>query len=308
MASKVLVTGATGFIGSHLIPKLVDNYRAYSLERYVTGRYGEAKKYQTVFGDLRDSATISKLVGHLQPDYVIHLASISPVSYSYEHPQEVIDNNLMGTINLAEACIKVPHFKQFLFAGTSEEYGNNKHEVQKETFSLKPGSPYAISKVACELYLKYLVEAYDFPLTILRPFNTYGRKKDYHFLIENTIVQMLRNNNVFLGNPDPVRDWLYIDDHVKAYVMCLGNYGALGEVFNFATGVGYLIKETVDLIAKKIGFKGNIFWHTELERPGESLKIIGDYSKAKKMLNWEPETNLDRGLNLTIKYWKKQLC
>jgi len=307
---KVLVTGGTGFIGSHLIPELVEKgFEVWSLERYVTGRVGQPHKVKTVYADLVDGFTVRKALRTVQPDIVVHLASISPVAYSYDHPQEIIETNFIGTINLAEACLREVHsFTQFLFAGTSEEYGNNGFEIQVETNPLKPASPYAVSKVACEHYLNYMKEAYDFPITILRPFNTYGRKNDYHFLIEKTIVQMLTRNIVELVDPNPIRDWLYVEDHVNAYLTCLGNSKAVGEVFNFCTGKGYTIKETVEKIAEMIRFKGEVKWGSAPARPSESHVIIGSYEKARQVLGWKPKYSLEEGLKETVEYWRRKLA
>ena len=308
---RVLVTGGTGFIGSHLISKLTerkDDYDAYSLERYVTGRLGKSPAVKTVYADLRDAFAVKKSMKSIEPEVVIHLASISPVSYSYEHPQDVIETNLIGTVNLIEACLRDTYnFRQFLFAGTSEEYGNNGCHVQYETSPLRPASPYAVSKVACENYLNYMSEAYDFPVTILRPFNTYGRKEDYHFLIEKTIVQMLKQNAVQLGSSKPERDWLYVDDHVNAYLTCLGNEKAIGQTFNFCTGKSYTVETTVEKIAQLMGYHGEIAWDSIPERPSESRRIAGSYKKAKEILGWRPKYNLQEGLKETIKYWKRKL-
>ena len=306
---RILVTGGTGFIGSHLIPKLVEKeHDVYSLERYVTGRLGKFHKVKTVYGDLIDGFAIKRAIKTIKPEVVIHLASISPVSYSYEHPQEVIETNLTGTVNLAEACLKDTYnFQQFLFAGTSEEYGNNGCDIQYEDSPLKPASPYAVSKVACENYLNYMKEAYDFPITILRPFNTYGRKEDYHFLIERTIVQMLKQGAAYLGTPKTERDWLYIDDHVDAYLTCLGNKKAIGETFNFCTGECYTVKDTVGKIARLTGFNGKVLWDSIPERPTESMRIAGSYQKAEKVLGWNPKYSLEAGLKETIEYWRRKL-
>lgn len=306
---KVLITGGTGFIASNLIPKLQkQGYDVYNIERYVTGRHTGTKICQTYFADIRDGFAIRKIMREINPDYVMHIAAISAVSYSYDHPQEVIESNLIGTINLAEAALKETHdFKQFLFAGTSEEYGNNGFEVQLETNPLLPASPYAVSKMACERYLNYMREAYGFPITILRPFNTYGRKNDAHFLIERTITQMLTQPVVNLIDPTPIRDWMYVDDHVNAYLTCLGNGKAIGETFNFCTGKAYSIKETVDIISKLSGFKGDVVWGASPKRPTESRVILGDYNKASKLLKWAPKYTLEEGLKETIAYWKKKL-
>ena len=307
---KVLLTGASGFIGSALAPRLVaKGYDVYCLTRYVTGRIGQSPEYKTVYADLTDSFSLVNAVRGVHPDIVIHLAAISPVSYSYEHPQEVNEVNYLGTLNLCEAVLRhCSNFKQFLFAGTSEEYGNNGSQVQEEGNPLYPASPYAVSKVACEKYLNYMWEAYDFPVTILRPFNTYGRRSDSHFLIEKTIVQMLRGETVKLRDPSPVRDWLFVEDHVNAYLSCLENLKAIGEVFNFCSGLGLSIKDTVEMIGKITGFSGEVKWFSgEPERPLESRLIIGSYAKAEKTLGWAPKWSLKQGLEATVKHWRTRL-
>jgi len=306
---KILVTGGTGFIASNLIPQLLKRgHEVYNIERYVTGRHAGNKICPTFFADLRDGFAVRKIIRDVNPETIFHIAAISAVSYSYEHPQEVIESNLVGTINLAEAALRETHdFKQFLFAGTSEEYGNNGYEIQVETNPMMPASPYAVSKLACERYLHYMKEAYDFPITVLRPFNTFGRKNDAHFLIERTITQMLTTNAVNLIDPTPVRDWMYVDDHINAYISCLGNKKAIGETFNFCTGKGYTVKDTVNIISKLTNFHGEIVWGVAPKRPTESKIIIGSYEKAKKNLSWSPKYSLEQGLQETINYWKKKL-
>ena len=304
---RVLVTGVTGFVGGHLVPRLVERgLDVYSLERYVTGRYvlGQQRDVKTVFGDLRDYFVVKRMIREVRPEIVIHLAAISAVAYSYDHPHEMIETNLLGTVNLAEACLReVPHFKQFLFASTSETYGNGPNPKTEET-PQNPNSPYAVSKVACDKYLVYMHDAHGFPVTILRNFNTYGRKDNPHFVVERTITQMLQGKTVRLGDPTPVRDFEYIDDHVSSYLTCLDNPKAEGEVFNFCTGRGVSIKQLVDLISKLCDYKGEIFWGTIPARPLDIRELVGDYSKAKRLLGWEPKFTLEKGLQLTIDFWK----
>lgn len=307
---KLLITGVTGFIGSHLFSRVADqDYDVYALERYVTGRYvlGQRKNVKTVFGDLKEYFSIKQIIHDVQPDIVIHLAAMSPVAYSYDHPHEVIETNLIGTINLAEACLhEVPHFKQFLFASTSETYGNGFSPKTEETLQ-NANSPYAVSKVACEKYLLYMRDAFDFPITILRPFNTYGRKDNLHFIVERTIVQMLQGKEVRLGERTAIRDFLYVDDHVKAYLTCLENEKAINSIFNFCTGHGISIDELVRLIEKFTDFKGEEIWDTIPKRPLDIAVLVGDYSKAKRELGWSPKFTLEEGLKLTIDFWKKKL-
>jgi GDP-mannose 4,6-dehydratase len=307
--SKILISGITGFISNELIPSLIDQgHEVFGIARYVTGRTAPINSIPTYFADLRDGFVIRKLVRDIQPDKVIHVGALSKVSESYEHPQEYIETNLIGTVNLAEACLRECHnFKQFLFAATSEIYGNNGFEIQKETNPRKPASPYAVSKVASENYLNFMKEAYGFPSTILIPYNTYGRKKDFHFFIERTITQMLTKNEVSLIDPEPIRDWMYVKDHTNAYLTCLENEKAIGETFNFCTGKGLSIKETAELIAKLTKFKGKIVWNSGPKRPTESKIIIGDNTKAKEVLNWQPKYNLETGLRLTIENLREEL-
>ena len=308
---KILVTGGSGFIGSHLIPQLTARgHEVYSLERQVTGRYvlGLAQR-TTVYGDMRDSFVIRKVVREIQPEAVVHLAAISPVAYSYDHPQEVLEVNTLGTINLAEACLReVPHFKHFLYAGTSEGYGNQTDFPIKEDAELRPNSPYSVSKVASDKYLQYMRDAYNFPVTILRPFNTYGRKEDTHFVVERAITQMLQNKEVRLGDPTPTRDLMYVDDHINAYLTCLNNEKAIGEIFNFCTGEGITIGKLVDLLVKLVGFDGKVIWGTIPARPLDIQKLVGSYEKAKRALGWRPKYTLEKGLKLTIEHWKNKLA
>jgi len=304
---RILVTGSVGFIGRNLVPKLVElGHEVWSLERYVTGRTNLFPN--TIYADLRDGYAIRKAVRQANPHVIIHLAAFSPVSYSYDRPQEVVENNLLGTINLAEEALRDLHgLTQFIFASTSETYGNNGKKEQDEGSPLQPESPYAVSKVACENYIQYLGRAYDFPYTIMKPFNTYGRLNDTHFLVESAITQMLNGKELWLGDPNPIRDWLYVDDHVDAYLRAAGNEKALGNAINVCLGRGYSIKETVEKIAKIVKFHGEIRWNSIPARPNESKIIVGNNTKARELIGWSPKYSLDQGLEITVRKWRDKL-
>ena len=311
--SKILVTGGTGFIGKELISKLIEKgHSIIAIERYVTGRYtlDKSDKVELHNANLTDHPAVREIIKKTQPEYVIHLAAISPVSFSYDHYVEVTNVNYLGTINLAESCYReVPNFKQFIFAGTSEEYGmtlQNPDQKLKENSELSPNSPYAVAKVASDLYLRYMYLAYKFPYTILRPYNTYGRKGNVHFFTERVITQMLTQNDVYLGDPEAVRDWLYVDDHVEGYIKALGNQKAIGESIQLCTGKGYTTKETAEMIANLTNFKGQIHWNATQKRPLDAKVLIGDNSKAKELIGWEPKVYLEEGLKKTIQYYKDQ--
>jgi len=309
---RILVTGTTGFIAPRLARKLIDlGHKVYGLERYVTGRtfYQKDERINRVCGDLCDHHAIKRIINTIQPEAVFHLAALSPVAISYEQPTIVNRTNYLATINLAEACMRqVDSFKHFIFAGTSEEYGNQEVFPIRETAQLFPNSPYAVSKVAANLYLDFMHEAYDFPVTVCRPFNTYGRVGTTHFVVERIISQILDGAETLkLGDPLPVRDLMFREDHVDAYLSVFGNpEQSIGEVFNFCTGEGYAILELVNLISEKTGFKGCVNWNTIPKRPLDIDTLIGDPVKAQQILKWQSKYSLSKGLDLTISELRNQ--
>ena len=309
LKERILITGATGFVGSRLAPRLEElGYDVYCLHRYVTGRYVQGRNIKNVFADLKDEHAVRQAVREVHPDRVINLAAISPVAYSYDHPQEVTYVNYIGSINLAESCLReVPNFKQFITAGTSEEYGNQPKFPITEKQEPNPNSPYAVAKNATTKYLLYMKQAYRFPVTILRPFNTYGRTDNIHFVTERIITQMLQGNGVRLGDPMPIRDFLYVDDHVEGYVKALGCADAIGEVINICTGVGYRIHEWADIIAELTGFRGEVEWNTIPTRPLDIDELWGDNRKAARLLGWQPTVDAKAGLTRTINYLRTQI-
>jgi len=157
-----------------------------------------------------------------------------------------------------------------------------------------------VSKAASTMYLEYMRDAYNFPMTICRPFNTYGRTKNRHFVTERILTQMLgRKEVISLGDPDPVRDMVFRDDHVDAYMTVLGNPDALGEIVNFCTGVGYSIHKLLHECMIITRWVGEVKWNTIPRRPLDIDVLIGDNSKAKS-LGWEPKYTLQSGLKKTI--------
>ncbi len=309
--ARILLTGATGFVGRVLSGKLAEKgeHEIHNIERYVTGRYTlSSKELITHYANLSDYSAVKYVLKEVKPDYCIHIGAITAVSFSYEHYMEVNEVNYLGTVNLAEACYReLPNFKQFIFAGTSEEYGRSlqdEHDLLNEDSILQPNSPYAVSKVAADMYLRYMHKAYGFPVTVMRPFNTYGRTDNTHFFIERTITQMLSRDEVILGAPDAIRDWVYIDDHVDAYIKALGKEKAIGEAIQICTGNGYSTKKTAEMIAKLTDFGGSIRWNSMPDRPIDAKILRGDNSKAKKILGWRPRYSLEEGLRKCIDYWR----
>lgn len=314
---RILLTGATGFIGSKLLWALLENQEEEdleinTLERYVTGRYGsQSRQVSTHFADIRDFASLRSIIKLVQPDVVIHLAAVSPVSYSYDHPNEVMETNLQGTMNLAEACRKhCESLQAFISAGTTEEYGITPDRPATEDSRCFPNSPYSISKHAATEYLLYLHKAFDFPAIISRATNSYGRTNDTHFFIEKLIYQMLSNpaGKVYLGEMNQIRDFMYVLDHVNAYLSLLEKRKkCLGKIFNFATGDPRPLGKVVEVVSKLTEFKGEIIQGSIPKRPLDIYDHIIDASRARKELGWSPSCTLEEGLEFTIDSWRSKL-
>ena len=309
---KVLLTGGNGFIGQNLAKMLKsENYELHLINGFDSKADKNQKSYNTHIIDILNYKDINELVNKISPEYVIHLAGLTSIARSYEDFNNTININYSATVNLAESCRKQGTVKQFIFVGSSDEYGpilKNKTQKINENTPLNPTSPYAVSKANAELYLQYMGNVYDFPYTVVRPFNTYGRKDNNSFFIEKTISKMLSGkHSISLGDPSLVRDWLYVDDHVSGYMKVLGNKKAISQAIQLCTGKGYSIQETAELISKMTGYKGQILWNTMPKRPFEAKIMIGDNTKAKELLGWEPKYTLEQGLEKTISFWKEKL-
>ena len=304
---KILITGITGFIGSQLKEKIEG-------EKYGLVRFGDLpmkhEGYTPIYGDLKDYHTLAKLIQEIKPEIIIHLAALTSVSQSFERPQDYFEVNTVGTINLAEINLKYnPYLKKFIFAGTPEEYGIQKEFPSKEEAFLNPSSPYAVSKVAATKYLLYMHKAYNFPIIISRHANCYGRKfGEFQKLgvIENMVTQMIKGKDVYLGEPDVKRDFLYIDDVLDWYNILLEK-GKNGEIYNAGWGKSYSIREIAESTKENLGFKGSIFWRSIPKRPGEIPKIELDATKAREELGWEAKISLKEGLKLLAEYWRKRI-
>ncbi|MEW5760358.1 MAG: GDP-mannose 4,6-dehydratase [Candidatus Thermoplasmatota archaeon] len=313
---RIFLTGTTGFIGSALAKKLKElNHEVYGLYRYVStdGRYDfyKLEKEKQVYGDIREASIINEAIRKIKPDIVIHLAAVTPVSLSFITPIEVAKVNYIGTVNVADACLN--NGAVMIHASTSEVYGGgaSPNSPLQEDDTLKALSPYASSKIACENYIQTLGTIYDFKYVIARPFNTYGRANvgKRYYVVERAITQALTEKRIHLYNPEPIRDLLFRDDHVNFYIKCIENLDeAIGEAFNICTGVGTPIKRMADVVAKifdeKYCTKIPISWEDKPDRPKDIGCLIGDNTKAKKVLGWQPKYTLEQGLRKAIEEWK----
>jgi nucleoside-diphosphate-sugar epimerase len=313
---KIIVTGISGFIGGYAAKRLLAKGHTVAGFARQTNRLGN-KVFQELlgtvqmyYGSLTDQHAVRWMVKDFQPDAVLHLGAISPVAYSFDHPHEVSETNYIGTVNLAEACLReVPQLKKFIFASSMETYGfQPKREAFVETDEQLPAAPYAVAKVAAEKYVRYLHYAHKFPGVAIRQTNAYGRKENDYFVVEAIATQMLKGNVANLGEPTPIRNFIFIDDLLDMYEAILASDDSVhGEVFNCGPDNGLSIYELAEKIRKKLGWHGHINWHTRPVRPGEIFYLNSSAEKAKQMLGWEPKVSLDEGLDRTIAIWRKNL-
>jgi len=315
MREKILITGGTGFIGSHLAELLSKkNFKVTVFDRYnPIYSLGNLKNSQLknkinfIFGDLRDYDSVNKAVK--ENNIIIHLAALIGIPYSYYSPLAYLKTNMEGTYNILES-VKNNKKKKLIVTSTSEVYGSADYIPIDETHPLKPQSPYSASKIAADNLALSYYHSFKTPVIILRPFNTFGPRQSERAIIPTIINQILRskNNTIFLGNLYPKREFNFVDDVCKAYLKILKskNYG---EVFNVGNGYEISMKELALLISKimnrKIKIKKSKIRIRTKSSEVDLLK--SDNRKIKEIIKWQPEYHgrkgLIKGLEKTIKWF-----
>jgi len=312
----VLVTGAGGFIGSHLTERLVDlNANVKAFVRYNSrNSWGmlellpreKLDQVEVVMGDIRDYDAVLKAMKDV--DIVFHLASLIAIPYSYVHPREVVETNVLGTLNVLMAA-KELGVDRFVHTSTSEVYGTAKYVPIDENHPLQGQSPYSASKIGADKLAESFYLSYDLPVCIIRPFNTYGPRQSARAVIPTIITQALTGDKVYLGNLHPTRDYTYVDDTVRAFIMIAECRKAIGEVINvgsnFEISIGDLARKIISLIGRDV----EIVVDPKRIRPSKSEveRLRCDYTKARKILGWEPKISLEEGLRRTIDWIREHI-
>jgi len=308
--SRYLVTGGAGFIGSHIVEKLIsENHYVRILDNFSSGRVSNLKgfinKIGLVKGDIRSKATCVKVTRNI--DFVLHQAALRSVPKSMREPHKYNEVNINGTLNMLEAS-RENKVKHFVFASSSSVYGDVKNFPEKETFMPKPISPYALTKLTGEYYCAIFSEHYKLPTVALRYFNVFGPRQalddEYAVVVPKFINCMIKNEQPpIYGTGKQSRDFTFVTNVVNANLLAAKNKSLKFGVFNIASGKDYSVLEMVAILNKILKKKIKpVFLN---KRPGDLFRTSADLTSARKVLGFKPEVDFIQGLLLTVDYWRK---
>jgi dTDP-glucose 4,6-dehydratase len=305
----ILVTGAGGFIGSHLVEALAAQgaqVRAFvrynsrgdpGLLRFLPPDVFSA--VEVVAGDLRDPQAVRAAVAGCQ--VVLHLGALISIPYSYFHPVEVAGTNFIGTLNVLVACRDLG-VERLVHTSTSEVYGTARQIPITEEHALQGQSPYSASKIGADKMVESFYCTYNLPVVTVRPFNTYGPRQSARAVIPTIITQALTRSTIQLGSLDTTRDFTFVDDTVAGFLAAVEAAGVEGSLFNLGVGEEIRIGDLANMIVLKVGRPVEIVVDPERLRPerSEVLRLISDNRLAHARLGWSPQVELDQGLDRTI--------
>ena len=302
---RVLVTGVTGFIGSHLARKLLEEgaiVHGMVQEDSDLWRIQDIKeRVQIHYADLRDYVSVKKVVQRARPQKIFHLAACVDVSRSFEVLDRMIEVNLQGTLHLLQA-LGDTNYDCLLNTGTCEEYGDNPVPFRENQIP-NPVSPYSAAKAATTIFCQMLHKTMGLPIITLRPFLTYGPKQDNAMLIPALIRSALRREDFEMTAGEQTREFNYVDDIVDGYIRASQTDQAIGQIINIGNGREYRVKDVVLRILDLMGNPIKPLLGALPYREGETMHFYCDNSKAKKLLNWHPKTSLEKGLKKTIDWY-----
>jgi UDP-glucose 4-epimerase len=314
--SKALVTGAGGFIGSHLVERLAaEGYSVRALYRYNSANSrgwldqvpgGLPGNVEAVAGDIRDPFQVAGLVKGV--DVVFHLAALIGIPYSYAAPASYVETNVGGTLNLLMACMAAGG-KRFVHTSTSEVYGTARYTPMDEGHLQTAQSPYSATKIAADRLVESYHLSYGLETVTVRPFNTYGPRQSARAVIPTVIRQALAGNReIRLGALDPVRDFNFVQDTVEGFLAASLSGKAVGRVVNLGTGRGVSVGQTVQMILALCGSNAEVVLDEDRIRPAQSevMALVADATLAGELLGWAPGHTLEQGLEKTIAWTRSQ--
>jgi NAD dependent epimerase/dehydratase len=311
---SILITGADGFIGSHLIEKLLEinckikafvYYNSFNNLGWLDSFSKEKlSKIEIFAGDIRDLNVVKKSMEGI--DIVFQLAALIAIPYSYIAPESYVDTNIKGTLNILQSA-KDNKCQKIMITSTSEVYGTAKYTPIDENHPLQGQSPYAASKIGADKMAESFYKSFDLPITIVRPFNTYGPRQSARAVIPSIITQLLSGKKeIKLGNLNPTRDFNYVKDTVNGFIEIAKADKTIGEEINIATQREISIGQLAEKIINIINPDAKIISDNIRLRPDNSEveRLLGSNKKIKQLTNWQPTYSLENGLNETINWFK----
>jgi len=313
---KVLITGSDGFIGSHLVERFLKEkcvvrafvfYNSFNSWGWLDTLPTEVLNQVEIFaGDIRDPFTVRKAVKDV--DIICHLAALIGIPYSYIAPDSYIDTNIKGTLNVVQAA-KSSSLEKVIITSTSETYGSAIYVPIDEKHPYQPQSPYSASKISADHVAMSYYHSFNLPISIIRPFNTYGPRQSTRAIIPTIITQILKGKEVIeLGSLFPTRDLTYVLDLCDAYVKMCKKDNIEGEIINIGSSNEISIKDLANLIKELMDSDIDIISTDKRKRPEKSevSRLFADSSKARELIDWKPKKSLREGLELTIEWFSKE--
>ncbi len=314
---KILITGAGGFIGSHLTEELVRKgfdvrafvlYNSYNSWEWLDQSPQDIKDNLEIFaGDIRDPHGVKKAMEGCE--IVFHLAALIAIPYSYHSPDTYVDTNIKGTLNVLQAAREL-QVEKVIHTSTSEVYGTAQFIPITEDHPLQGQSPYSATKIAADQLAMSFYYSFDTPVSIIRPFNTYGPRQSARAVIPTVITQIAHGSRTIkLGAIHPTRDFNYIKDTVEGFIAVASSSNSLGEVINVGSNYEVSIQDTVNLIAGIMNVDVEIETAGDRIRPEKSEvdRLLADNTKAKQLLGWSPKYNglngFKKGLSETVEWF-----
>ncbi len=311
VGKRVFVTGAGGFIGSHLCERLLqEGAEVTAFVRYTSrssdgllalARPDVRAAIRKIHGDLRDPAAIHRAVaGH---EIVFHLGALIAIPYSYVHPTEVAEVNVMGTVNVLNAA-RDAGVSRFVHTSTSEVYGTARTVPIREDHPLTGQSPYSASKIGADALVESYHRAFGLPVTTLRPFNTFGPRQSGRAVIPTIVGQALKRDEVRLGSLTPTRDFTFVEDTARAFLAIASCDAALGKVLNAGNGREISVGDVAERIVARVGRPVRVVEESSRTRPEKSevMRLICDASMLRDLTGWQPQVTLDEGLDRVISF------
>lgn len=307
---NVLVTGADGFIGSHLVEMLVaSGAKVKALSQYNSFNYWGwletidcLNDIEVVSGDVRDSHFCKEITKEV--DVIFHLAALIAIPYSYIAPDSYVDTNVKGTLNICQAA-KENGCERIIHTSTSEVYGTAQYVPIDEKHPLQPQSPYSASKIGADHMAMSFHLAFGLPVTVARPFNTYGPRQSARAVIPTIIGQIAAGKKrIKLGDLSPTRDFNYVLDTCKGFMALVQSDKTVGEVVNIGSGVEISVADTLDLIKKLMNSEVQFITDEQRLRPKDSevFRLCCDNTKIKQLTGFTPDYSLEKGLSQTIEW------